>query len=123
MRRLQLDTCSDDDLIDRFVIAAKAMGVAVQEADVRQANRMYHLMRAIDLLLRSRGKAARLKLSPLLEHKDRFVQYYAARKLLGLLPDHARAVLEWNHKYWFDAIAGDAGMTLHNLDTGFYKPD
>jgi hypothetical protein len=26
-------------------------------------------------------------------------------------------------KYGFDALAGDAGMTLHNIDTGFYKPD
>jgi hypothetical protein len=26
-------------------------------------------------------------------------------------------------KVGFDAIAGDAGMTLDNLDSGFYKPD
>ncbi len=81
------------------------------------------MMWDIDLVLRSRGKEARLTLLPLLNHENRFVRYYAAKKLLGLVPDHARAIIEWNQKYGFDALAFDAGMTLHNLDTGFYKPD
>jgi len=123
MKRLHLDGLSDDELVDRFTLAAKNMGAAVQDSDTREANRMYHLMRGIDSVLRSRGRVARLKLLPLLDDKDRFVRYYSAKKLLGIVPDRARAVIEWNHKYRFDAIAGDAGMTLENLDSGFYKPD
>jgi len=123
MKRLNLDRLSDKELIDRFVLSAKKMGAAVQDSDTRQANCMYHLMRVIDFVLRARGKATRLKLLPLLDDGDRFVRYYAAKKLLGVVPDRARPVIEWTHKYWFDAIAGDAGMTLDNLDSGFYKPD
>jgi len=122
-KRINLSTISEEDLVDRFIISAQNMGMAVLDSEVREANRMYHHLRAIDLELRSRGKDERLKLEPLLNHKNRFVKYYAAQKLLGLLPDRARAILEWNHKYGFDALAGDAGMMLHHLDTGFYKPD
>jgi hypothetical protein len=53
----------------------------------------------------------------------RFVRYYAAKKLLALLPNRTRAEIEWNKTYGFDALAGDAGMTLRNLDSGFSKPD
>src|SRR5260370_42599017 len=99
------------------------MGAAVLDSETREANRMYHYLRAIDSELRLRGRDTRLKLTPLLKDKDRFVRYYAAQKLLGIIPDRTRAILEWNHKYWFDAIAGDAGMLLVALDSGEYEPD
>jgi hypothetical protein len=59
----------------------------------------------------------------LLDEKDRFVRYYAAKKLLALVPDRARSVIAWNAKYGFDAIAGDANGLLRAFDTGEYKPD
>ena len=123
MKRLNLNALRDEELIQRFIIAAQAMGASVLDSETRQANRMYDVMRAIDGVLRLRGKNARLKLVPLLDDSNRFVRYYAAKKLLGVVPDRARAVIEWNAKYWFDAIAGDAGMTLDHLDSGFYQPD
>jgi hypothetical protein len=66
---------------------------------------------------------ARLKLVPLLDDKDRFVRYYTAGKLLGVVPDRARPIIEWNGKYWFDAIAGDARGLLREFDAGEYTPD
>jgi hypothetical protein len=123
MKKLRLDSLSDDELVERFVIAAKGMGSAVLDSETRQANRCYHYMRAIDAVLRSRGRGSRFRLEVLLGHEDRFVRYYAAQKLLGIIPERARSVIEWNYKYWFDAIAGDAGMLLLSLDRGEYKPD
>lgn len=70
-----------------------------------------------------RGTPSRLQLRSLLDHKDRFVRYYAAVKLLGILPEPARQVLEWNWRYRFDALSWDAGMLLLALDRGEYKPD
>ena len=107
----------------QFADAAKKRGLAVLDSDVRNANRMFRLMRAVDLVLRSRGLEARQSLLSLLNDQDRFVRYYTAKNALGLDPKRAREIIEWNHKYWFDAIAGDAGMTLYFLDTGEYKPD
>jgi hypothetical protein len=39
------------------------------------------------------------------------------------LPGRARAVIEWNAKYGFDSIAGDAHGLLRAFDSGKYKPD
>ncbi len=93
------------------------------DSEVRRANKMFYYMKAIDSVLRSRGLEARKKLLPLLDRKDRFVRYYAAQYLLAVAPERARAIIEWNHKYWFDALAGDAGMALYALDQGISKPD
>jgi hypothetical protein len=123
MKQLNLNNLTDDELVERFIKAAKEQGYAVLDSEVRRANRMFHFIRAIDSLLRERGTKSRENLLPLLEHKDRFVRYYAAQALLGLVPERARAVIEWNAKYGFDAIAGDANGLLRAFDTGEYKPD
>ena len=123
MTKYNHNNLSDEELVNRFATAAKQMGAAVLDSRTRQANRIFDIMWSIDATLRSRGKEARLKLLPLLDDKDRFVRYYAAKKLLGVVPDKARAEIERNGKYTFDAICGDAGMTLYNLDSGVFKPD
>jgi len=123
MKALNLYNSNDDELLSEFATTAKQMGSAVLDSDTQQANRMYHHMRAIDTVLRSRGKMARLKLVPLLNDQDRFVRYYTAGKLLGVVPEPARAVIEWNAKNRFDAIAGDARGLLRAFDSGEYKPD
>jgi hypothetical protein len=118
-----LNALADDELIRRFSTAAKEMAAAVLDSDTNQANLKFQIMWDIDFALRSRGRDARLKLLPLLDEKDRFVRYYAAKKLLGLLPDRARSIIEWNAKYGFDAIAGDANGLLRAFDSGQYHPD
>ena len=123
MKASTLETLSNNELVTRFAAAAKERGAAVLNSETRRANRMFDQMRAIDSVLRTRGRDARLQLLRLMDDKDRFVRYYSALYLLGMVPERARAIIEWNHKYWFDALAGDAGMTLHNLDTGVFKPD
>jgi hypothetical protein len=117
-----LNSLTDEELVRRFSKAAKTMGVAVLDSEVGKANASFDIMWAIDLMLRSRGRSARLNLLPLLEEADRFVRYYAAKKLLGLVPDRARGIIAWNAEHEFDAIAGDARGLLRALDSGEYKP-
>ena len=123
MSASNLGNSDNAELITAFANAAKDMGEAVLDSDNGRANRLFRHMEQIDSILRQRGRQSRLLLVPLLDHQNRFVRYYAAQYLLGLVPNRARAILEWNAKFKFDAIAGDAGMTLDNLDSGFYKPD
>ncbi len=78
-------------------------------------------MEKIDNALRARNE--RLALEPLLSDENRFVRYYAATHLLGLLPAGARVVIEENATKWFDGLSGDAGTLLHAFDSGQYKPD
>ena len=92
------------------------------DSEVSKASRALRGMWAIEDVLRSRGRDARLQLVPLLDDHDRFIRYYAAQALLGLVPERARAEIEWNTKYWFDAIAGDARGLLRAFDQGEYKP-
>src|SRR5438874_2492016 len=91
-----LNRLTDGELIQRFSNAAKEMGAAVVDSEIAKANLKFEIMWNVDAILRSRGREARLKLLPLLDEKDRFVRYYAAKKLLGLVPDRARAVIAWN---------------------------
>lgn len=93
------------------------------DSNTRQANRMFRYMREIDRVLRRRGRPARLALEPLLDDKDRSVRYFAAKYLLGLVPDRSRAVIEEIATPVFDALGGDAGMTLYALDEGIFRPD
>jgi hypothetical protein len=72
-------------------------------------------------IFRARGDNARLQLVSLLSDQDRFIRYYAAGELLALAPERSRQIIEENANMG-DAIAGDAGMLLDDLDDGSYTP-
>jgi hypothetical protein len=110
----------DDTLIERFCKVAAEMGeaVAIWMPAARLADRLF----AIEKALRERGKPTRLKLAPSLKDADRFVRYYTAKELFGLLPDQCRPIIEENTGE-FDAIAGDARGFLRAIDEGTYKPE
>jgi hypothetical protein len=116
-------TLSDTSLVERFAELAKQAGEAVLDSEVSNASRAIRGMWAIDDVLRSRGPEVRLQLVSLLDDSDRFVRYYTAKRLLGIVPDRAREIIAWNADYGFDAIAGDARGLLRAFDTGKYKPD
>lgn len=123
MNNNRLRELADGQLVERFAELAQKAGAAVLDSEDTSANTALRGMWAIEDILKSRGRPARLQLLPLLDLEDRFVQYYAAQALLGLVPQRARAVIEWNAKYGFDAIAGDARGLLRAFDSGEYKPD
>jgi hypothetical protein len=123
MKSRNLAHLSTEDLVGRFISTAKERGTAVLDLNSRRANVFYDRMKAIDDELRSRGREARLKLAPLLRDPDRFIRFYAAEKLLGLVPEESRSVMEWNAKYGGDSLAADARGFLWALDAGTYRPD
>jgi hypothetical protein len=112
-----------EQLVARFIEVAQKMGAAVLDSETQRFNRLFPQMEAIDQELRARGREARMALSPLLENGDRFVRYYAAKYMIGLLPGRARSVIEEVAKYKYDALCGDAAMCLYALDKGISKPD
>jgi Domain of unknown function (DUF2019) len=120
MRRRPLKQLSDQALAEAFVEAANELGEAVNYwlPTAKKARRLL----AIGDSLRARGRDSRLLLTPLLDDQNRFVQYYAAKELEGLLQERCRQIIEWNAKQR-DAIAGDAGMHLYAIESGIYKPD
>ena len=114
------ENLDDDALVKSFIDAATQLGEAVNYwMPTNKAAKKPH---NISQNLRKRGVKTRLLLASLLDNANRFVQYYAARHLEGLMPERSRQIIEWNSKQR-DAIAGDAGMHLDAVDSGFYKPD
>jgi hypothetical protein len=123
MKLEELEAFSTEQLVGEFIRTSKERGAAILDSDNRRANQMFDGMRAVDRVLRSRGKEARLALLPLLDDEDRFVRYFAASYMLGLAPDRARRIIEEIAKFKFDALCLEAGMCLYALDTGISKPD
>jgi hypothetical protein len=119
MKRLVLENMDVDHLVRIFVEIANRLGEAVNTmSGIKETKELF----AIKNALRARGVEARLRLAPLLNDKNRYVQYYAALELEGLIPERCRQIIEDNAKQG-DAIAGDAGMHLDAVDSGFSKPD
>jgi hypothetical protein len=69
------------------------------------------------------GCKLRLALLRLFDHPNMQVRLQAAKWSLGVAPEAARQVIESiSESSWFPQ-AGEAGMTLSNLDSGIFKPD
>lgn len=115
-----LRRATDDQLINKFAKTAHETGETV--VNWLPATKKTDQLFAVKRVLRSRGRDARLKLAPLLASPDRFVRYYTALELYGLLPDQCRPIIEANTRE-FDAIAGDARGFLRAIDEGTYKPE
>jgi hypothetical protein len=91
------------------------MVAAVLDSNSRAATRAFRRMEAVNDALQRRGESSGL--IRLLDDQERFVRHYSAQ----IVPDRDRAVIEENAKLWFDAIAGDAAMTLRAVDQGNYN--
>ena len=113
------DVFGEGQLIKMFSGAARMMGAAVLDSNSRTATKAFRRMETVSDALQRRGKSSAL--IHLLDDQERFVRYYAAQFLLKIAPDRARAVIEGNAKFWFDAVAGDAAMTLRAVDRGDYN--
>src|SRR5215470_15019234 len=116
MRNFKL--LDDDQLIDHYALLAKQVGEEIVNwmPGAKLKRRLYALGDEI------KARGARMKLATLLLHDNRFVRYYAAQELYGLLPDQCRPIIEENTRE-FDAIAGDARGFLRAIDEGTYKPE
>jgi hypothetical protein len=123
MNTERFEKLTTEQLVVEFSHVASDRGAAILDLETHRANKMFDKMQAIDRVLRSRGQDARLALSPLLDDKERSVRYYAAKYLLGLLPDQTRRVIEEIARPRFDPICTDAGMCLYALDEGIFTPD
>lgn len=122
MNSSNLKSLSGPQLVDAFIRLAENRGEATIDGDVPKANRAARRMFALDDEFKERGMETRRLLLPLLSHENSSVRYNAARRLLKIAPDRARKVIE-QVAAGVGPIAGAAGMTLHALDTGVFKPD
>ena len=123
MKRVNLKTLSVDELVERFAEIARAQDKALLGDDVAKFKNLFTQMTEVDLELRFRGTPARLTLLRLYDDPNCQVRLKAAKRTLGVAPQAARSLIESIAKSSWFPQAGEAGMTLANLDSGVFKPD
>lgn len=127
MTRADLSALTVDQLVDRFaeigIAQDKALWDALGEEDYSEVSRLIFEMKDVDDELRARGRNARLALKRLYSHENTQVRLKAAKSTLGVASLEARKVIEDISQSNLFPQAGDAGMTLDNLDSGFFVPN
>ena len=122
MKLNTFDSLSDDALVGAFEKWADAAGEATLDGDRQKMRQAAYRLRDLSEVFRTRGREVRSMLIPLLDDPKQGVRYYVAKHLLAIVPERARSVIE-EVAADVGPIAGAAGMTLHALDTGVFKPD
>ena len=127
MRNVNLEELTVDQLVDRFsdlnVALDDAQWDALGQSNYSKVKSLIYSIRDVDEELRARGRDARLALTRLYESRNVQVRLMAAKLTLGIVPVEARRVIEQISASKIYPQAGDAGMTLVNLDEGIFKPD
>jgi hypothetical protein len=121
-RRAKLQAKSVDDLVELFTKYSLQQDEAVLAFDVKEANRLYDILKDIEDELKSRPGDRRRALLPLFDHPNPQVQLKAAQATLAIAPAAARQVLEHIAKTCYGPQKLEAGMSIVNLDEGIYKP-
>ncbi len=123
MKRLKLEEMSVDELVERFAEIGIAQDQAELMGEIGKFNSLYRQMDATEKELRRRGREARLALLHLYDHPNMQVRLKAAKRTLGVAPEAARKVIQAIYDSKWYPQAGEAGMSLWNLDRGVFKPD
>lgn len=117
------DKLSTKELVDRFAELCVAQNQAMLYSDSAKVNRLIKQMWVVEDELKSRPGDQRRALLALFNHENPQVRLMAARANLAIMPEAARKVVETIADGPKIPQAGDAGMTISNLDSGLYKPD
>jgi hypothetical protein len=110
------------ELVDQFTSLALEKDKAVRNYDTRRCNRLFDQMEAVEQELKNRPNDQRSFLLGLYKHPNIQVRMEAAEATLAIAPKAARDLLQEIVDGREFPQAGHAGMTLHRLDIGAYKP-
>lgn len=110
-----------DQLVDRFAEIGVAQDQALLYDEHKKFNRLFSDMNEVDQELRRRGLETRLALTRLYDHPNMQVRLKAAKRTLGVAPEAARKIIQAIYDSKWYPQAGEAGMTLWNLDRGVFS--
>lgn len=119
----QIAKMSVEELVARFVEIGVAQDRALLEDRVSTYNRLYAENENILEALKAMPGDQRSVLLALFDHPTIQVRLNATHATLAVAPEAARRSLEAIAASQYFPQAGDAGMSLWNLDRGIYKPD
>lgn len=122
MKQVDLQHMAVGQLVERFVAVTLAQDEALLLDEHTNFKRLFEEMEAVKAELKSRDGDQRRALLRLYDHPNAQVRLKAVKATLAVAPDLARSALEAiaNSKEY--PQAGEAGMSLINLDRGIFKP-
>jgi hypothetical protein len=121
MKTASLSQLTVEDLVQQFMDIGLEQDRAIKDDNTRKYNALFDRMVAVVDELRARPGDQGRALATLLDHPNLQVRLNAAKVTLAVEPDAARRALEGIRATQWQPQAGDAGMSLWNLDRGF-KP-
>ncbi|NVN87017.1 MAG: DUF2019 domain-containing protein [Rhodopseudomonas sp.] len=121
MSEAGLSKMSIDGLLDAFVRLSAARGIAMDLSKVSETNRLGAKIGKIEDELKRRPGDQRFVLAKNFAHPNPYVRFSTATCLIEVMPEEARRQLQLIADSKYYPLAGDAGMYLSNLDSGFFE--
>jgi Domain of unknown function (DUF2019) len=122
MKRNNLQAMSVDQLVELFAEIARDQDRAIARDDNAKYTRLFWQMEAVEGELKGRDGDQRRVLLRLYDDSNAQVRLAAAKATLAVVPDAARRLLRAIADSHDNPQAGDAGMSLVNLERGIFKP-
>lgn len=122
MKETQLRKLTGAELVERFTVLALEQDAALLDSDIAKVNRLFLRLQAVSAELKAREGDQRRSLLALYDHPNAQVRLKAAKATLAVAPEAGRRVLEALVESKEFPQAGEAGMSLWNLDEGVFKP-
>ena len=122
MKPWDLTKATVDNLVMRFAQIGVEQDGALLKDEIGKFNRLYKEKDGILKELKARSGDQRRALMALYRHENMQVRLNAAKATLAVAPVEARKMLELIADSRLYPQAGDAGMSLWNLDRGVFKP-
>jgi ParB-like chromosome segregation protein Spo0J len=118
----ELQGMTVEQLVERFVVIALDQDKALLRREHARFNRLFDEMEAVEGELKARDGDQRQALLSLYDHPNTQVRVKAVKATLAVAPEPALRQLKEiaeSRKY---PQAGEAGMSLLNLERGIFKP-
>jgi Domain of unknown function (DUF2019) len=122
MKRADLGDMTIEELVQRFETITLAQDEATIDDDNERFARLFGQMEEVKEELKKRAGDQRRALMVLYDHPNVQVRLKAAKATLAVAPKAARRLVEVIAASREFPQAGEAGMTLINLDRGIFKP-
>jgi Domain of unknown function (DUF2019) len=122
VKRAKLKDMTVKQLVERFATIGVEQDQAILRGQHARFNRLFDEMMAIQDELKTRADDQRRELLSLYNHPNAQVRLNAAKVTLAVAPEPARKALQALADSREYPQAGDAGMSLDNLELGIFKP-
>ncbi|HEU0018027.1 MAG TPA: DUF2019 domain-containing protein [Methyloceanibacter sp.] len=122
MKTAKFHDLSTDQLVESFIEVCLAQDEALLDGEIAKFNRLFDKMRDVVEELRCRAGDQRQALLPLYKHPNLQVRLKAATNTLAVARDEAQKLLRMIANSGEYPQAGEAGMTLANIERGIFKP-